>query len=69
MSILRQQLIAAERKFRDLKIKSFQDDLTEARRRLKQARMPDPYAGFFAVVCVGLVMGMVCVVVSVCSRG
>jgi len=36
-----------ERKFRDLKIESFQDDLTEARRRLRHARMPDPLAGFF----------------------
>jgi len=45
---LRRQLISLDRKFRDLKIKSFQRDLAEARRSLNRAKMPDPYAGLFA---------------------
>jgi len=47
---LRRQLISVDRKFRDLKVKSFQRDLTEARRSLSRAKMPDHYASFFAAV-------------------
>ena len=39
-----------ERKFWNLQIKSFQSDLTQARRSLSRAKMPDSLASFFAAV-------------------
>jgi hypothetical protein len=47
---LRMQLISADRKFRDLKIKLFQRKLSDAHRSLRRAKMPDHYASFFAAV-------------------
>jgi ABC-type transport system involved in cytochrome bd biosynthesis fused ATPase/permease subunit len=47
---LRRQLISLERKFHDLRVRSFQNDLAEARRRLNQARMPDRYTSLFAAI-------------------
>ncbi len=52
---LRKQLISADRKFRDLKLQSFQHDLTAAQRRLNGAGAADRYGGF-VVAAVGAVI-------------
>jgi hypothetical protein len=45
---LRTELISFERKFHALKLRSFQDDLSEARKRLNDAGIPEHYSSFFA---------------------
>jgi hypothetical protein len=47
---LRRELISLERKFRDLKLRSFQNDLSEARKRLNNAGKPERYSSVFASV-------------------
>jgi hypothetical protein len=45
---LRKELISLERKFRDLRLQSFQNDLAEAQRHLNEAGRPGRYSSFFA---------------------